>query len=137
MNDYETTSKNPNENQGQTPAGLPSENEHCRGQGYDKEAAAKGKKTVEPVVMRTPLAKARLWLLKILVEGIRSYQRHLSCLLPSACRYHPNCSSYFIEALNSCGIFSGLFKGGWRLLRCHPFSAGGYDPVNIKEAYEK
>jgi len=132
LKNYEKTFKDPHEDQGQAPTGFPSEDANCRGQGYLKKASAKGKKTVEPLIMRISLAKARLWLLGVMVEGIRFYQRYISCLWPSSCRYHPHCSTYFIQSLNSYGIISGLFKGGGRILRCHPFSPGGYDPVNIR-----
>jgi putative membrane protein insertion efficiency factor len=66
---------------------------------------------------------------KVLVTIIRGYQMILSPLLPAACRYFPTCSAYGIEAIEKYGAF----KGGWltlkRLGRCHPFHAGGFDPV--------
>ena len=65
---------------------------------------------------------ALLWLL-------RGYKRYISPLLPSACRFEPTCSVYFYEAIEKKGILPGLFLGCKRLLRCHPFCAGGYDPV--------
>jgi putative membrane protein insertion efficiency factor len=66
------------------------------------------------------------WLFIFLVRG---YQVVLSPLLPAACRYYPSCSAYAIEALER----HGAWHGGWlslrRIARCHPFRAGGYDPV--------
>jgi putative membrane protein insertion efficiency factor len=63
------------------------------------------------------------------LTAIRFYQRHISPAMPPACRYLPTCSHYGHEAVERYGVA----KGGWltlrRLLRCHPFSAGGYDPV--------
>jgi putative membrane protein insertion efficiency factor len=60
---------------------------------------------------------------------IRLYQKFISPLLPSACRFHPTCSRYGYEAIEKYG----LLKGGWmaikRIGRCHPFHPGGYDPV--------
>ena len=60
---------------------------------------------------------------------VRGYQVSLGHLLPSACRYYPSCSVYAIEALER----HGAWRGGWltlrRLGRCHPFRAGGFDPV--------
>ncbi len=60
---------------------------------------------------------------------IRLYQLTLSPLLPSSCRFTPSCSHYGYEAIRRFGFI----KGGWltakRIARCHPFSAGGYDPV--------
>jgi putative membrane protein insertion efficiency factor len=68
-------------------------------------------------------------LAKLLVMLIRGYQVAISPLLPPACRYTPTCSQYAIEALRRYGAL----KGGWltlrRLGRCHPFRAGGHDPV--------
>jgi putative membrane protein insertion efficiency factor len=53
----------------------------------------------------------------------------LSRIFPSCCKYTPTCSDYFIEALKKKGFFKGFFMGVWRILRCNPFSKGGYDPV--------
>ncbi len=60
---------------------------------------------------------------------IRGYQLAISPLLPASCRYYPTCSAYALEAFERYGVL----KGGWlairRILRCHPFRSGGYDPV--------
>ncbi len=65
----------------------------------------------------------------IALTAIRFYQRHVSPAMPLSCRYLPTCSHYGYQAVQR----HGLMRGGWltlrRLLRCHPFSAGGYDPV--------
>lgn len=60
---------------------------------------------------------------------IRLYQRTLSPLLGTHCRFHPTCSAYTAEAISRHGLFKGLFMGGRRLSRCHPLHAGGFDPV--------
>ena len=60
---------------------------------------------------------------------LRTYKRWISPFLPSACRYHPTCSEYMIEAIEKFGLVRGVGKGLWRLLRCHPFHEGGVDPV--------
>jgi len=65
----------------------------------------------------------------IFIMLIRGYQRLLSPLLPRTCRYSPTCSEYFIQALQKKGLIKGLLLGIWRILRCHPFAEGGYDPV--------
>ena len=65
----------------------------------------------------------------LLVKLIRLYQRFLSPLLGNNCRFDPTCSAYAIEAIQRYGPLLGLIKAIWRILRCNPFSKGGYDPV--------
>ncbi|MDR0455379.1 MAG: membrane protein insertion efficiency factor YidD [Treponema sp.] len=60
---------------------------------------------------------------------IRFYQKAVSPWLPPSCRYYPSCSTYAIEAIEKYGFFRGGFLAARRILRCHPFHAGGYDPV--------
>jgi putative membrane protein insertion efficiency factor len=60
---------------------------------------------------------------------IRAYQLTLSPLLGNRCRYYPTCSVYTQEAISKYGFFRGTSLGLRRLLRCHPFHAGGIDPV--------
>lgn len=60
---------------------------------------------------------------------IRIYQLSLAPLLPNVCRYVPSCSNYAMEAITRHGVFRGTFLGIYRILRCNPFSSGGYDPV--------
>lgn len=66
---------------------------------------------------------------KIVISLIRFYQFFLSPLKPPSCRFYPSCSEYACQALTKYGIWRGLLLASWRLLRCHPFSPGGYDPV--------
>jgi len=60
---------------------------------------------------------------------LRIYKRWVSPYLPSACRFHPTCSEYMLEAVDRYGALRGVGMGILRLLRCHPFHAGGFDPV--------
>lgn len=57
------------------------------------------------------------------------YQRLISPLLAPRCRFSPSCSAYAMEALERHGLWRGGWLSVWRLLRCHPFTTGGYDPV--------
>jgi uncharacterized protein len=60
---------------------------------------------------------------------LRAYKWALSPLLPPACRYVPTCSDYALEAVDRYGVLRGGLMAMWRVLRCHPFVQGGYDPV--------
>jgi putative membrane protein insertion efficiency factor len=64
-----------------------------------------------------------------MIAGIEFYRRAISPLTPPSCRFEPTCSGYALEAVNRYGAARGGWMGLRRLLRCHPFSAGGYDPV--------
>lgn len=66
---------------------------------------------------------------RLLIRLIRWYQRRLSPLLGSHCKYLPTCSQYAVEAIERYGAFRGSLMAIWRILRCNPFSRGGYDPV--------
>lgn len=66
---------------------------------------------------------------KILIILIRAYQLHISPFLAPACRFYPTCSQYAIDALASHGTVRGLYLAVRRLLRCHPYNPGGFDPV--------
>ena len=66
---------------------------------------------------------------RILIALIRFYKRAISPLLPNACKYTPTCSEYAMEAIEVHGALKGSLLAAWRLLRCNPFSHGGYDPV--------
>jgi len=61
--------------------------------------------------------------------ALRFYKRYISPWLPRACRFEPTCSAYMYQAIQKKGLLQGLFLGVKRLLRCHPFCAGGLDPV--------
>jgi len=69
---------------------------------------------------------------KILIFPIRLYKKFISPLLGAHCRYWPTCSTYMIQAIEIHGAAKGLLLGTWRILRCNPWSKGGYDPVPPK-----
>ncbi|MGN6185457.1 MAG: membrane protein insertion efficiency factor YidD [Thermoanaerobaculia bacterium] len=60
---------------------------------------------------------------------LRCYKRFLSPLLPPMCRFEPTCSVYTMQAVEKYGVIRGVWLGARRLLRCHPFNPGGWDPV--------
>lgn len=63
------------------------------------------------------------------ILAVRVYQRLISPLLPRICRFEPSCSQYFIDAVEAYGLLRGSLKGIWRIIRCNPFSRGGFDPA--------
>lgn len=65
----------------------------------------------------------------IIIFLIRIYQKTISPLLPSSCRFYPSCSNYSIEALQKHGFIYGLYLSVYRILRCNPLCKCGYDPV--------
>ena len=70
----------------------------------------------------------------VLAPG-RAYQRLLSPALPRPCKYHPTCSAYAVQAVESYGILRGAVLAAWRLLRCNPLSHGGHDPVSAQKLF--
>ena len=66
---------------------------------------------------------------RLILAGIRTYQRNVSPGRPPACRFQPTCSHYGREAIERHGLVRGIWLVGKRLLRCNPLSRGGYDPV--------
>ena len=70
-----------------------------------------------------------------MIALIRAYQRLLSPAFGARCKYHPSCSAYAVQAIESYGILRGSVLAAWRLLRCNPFSHGGYDPVSAQTLF--
>lgn len=66
---------------------------------------------------------------EIVIAILNFYKRWVSPMLPSACRFHPTCSDYMRDAVAKYGPARGIWMGARRLLRCHPFCPGGFDPV--------
>ncbi|MBQ1216402.1 MAG: membrane protein insertion efficiency factor YidD [Clostridia bacterium] len=76
------------------------------------------------------MKRIALWL-------VRCYQRYISPCKPPCCRFVPTCSEYALEALEEHGFWKGSLLAVWRILRCNPFSKGGYDPVPKKNTTGK
>jgi uncharacterized protein len=89
---------------------------------------------------QAPLGPARpRWAsLAIAVLGapIVFYQRYISPGIPRRCKYEPTCSRYALDAIREYGILRGPVLAGWRLLRCNPWSHGGYDPVEAQRLFK-
>ncbi len=66
---------------------------------------------------------------RVLLAPITAYQRWVSPSLPRRCRYEPTCSDYAAQSIRRFGVIRGFLLASWRLLRCNPFSHGGFDPV--------
>jgi putative membrane protein insertion efficiency factor len=71
----------------------------------------------------------------VVIGPIVLYQRLISPALPRRCKYEPSCSRYARQAIEEYGILRGLVLAGWRLLRCNPWSHGGYDPVDAQRLF--
>jgi putative membrane protein insertion efficiency factor len=69
------------------------------------------------------------------VAPVRLYQRLISPSVGSRCKYYPSCSEYAAQAISRFGILRGLILAGWRLLRCNPWSHGGFDPVDDQRLF--
>ena len=69
---------------------------------------------------------------KSMIGLVKGYNLLVSPFLPPSCRYTPTCSAYMVEAIEKHGAFRGLWMGSRRILRCHPWHEGGYDPVPDK-----
>jgi len=66
---------------------------------------------------------------------IRLYRRLISPLTGQRCKYHPTCSAYALQAIRTYGILRGSVLAAWRLLRCNPWSHGGFDPVEQQRLF--
>jgi uncharacterized protein len=73
---------------------------------------------------------------RIVLSPIRVYQRLFSPMFGQRCRYYPSCSEYAAQAIERFGILRGLALAGWRLLRCNPWSRGGFDPVDAQRLFK-
>jgi hypothetical protein len=73
------------------------------------------------------------WVRNLYLLPIFVYQRLISPLVGPQCRFQPTCSQYFVDAVRKRGMLIGTVKGTWRILRCHPYSRGGWDPVDPEQ----
>lgn len=73
--------------------------------------------------------RLRLFVRRVAIAPIRLYQWFISPVLPPSCRFSPTCSAYAIEAVQTHGLLRGGWLAAWRIVRCNPWSRGGYDPV--------
>lgn len=83
---------------------------------------------------RTPSLSARA-VRVVVTTPIVAYQRLISPAIPRRCKYEPTCSRYAIEAIRQFGILRGAVLAAWRLLRCNPWSYGGYDPAEAQRVF--
>ena len=72
----------------------------------------------------------------LVIAPIRVYQRVISPAFGNRCKYYPSCSEYAAQAVARFGILRGLALAGWRLLRCNPWSHGGFDPVDDQRLFK-
>ena len=72
----------------------------------------------------------------VAILPIRAYQLLLSPMVGQRCKYYPSCSEYAAQAIQRYGILRGLVLAGWRLLRCNPWSRGGFDPVEEQRLFK-
>lgn len=75
-------------------------------------------------------------LARLVLAPVRLYRRFVSPAIPDRCRYHPTCSTYAVEAIERHGALRGAVLATWRLLRCNPWSLGGYDPVHAQRIFK-
>jgi uncharacterized protein len=72
---------------------------------------------------------------RFVLAPVHLYRRLISPLLPRRCKFEPTCSAYAIEAVEELGAMRGTVVAAWRLLRCNPWSHGGYDPVSAQRLF--
>jgi putative membrane protein insertion efficiency factor len=73
---------------------------------------------------------------RLVLAPIRLYARFISPALPPRCKYHPSCSAYAVQSIERYGILRGLVLAVWRVLRCNPWSHGGYDPPEAQTLFK-
>jgi putative membrane protein insertion efficiency factor len=84
------------------------------------------------MIRSKPIKKINTFFVHIIILFIEIYKKTISPFLPNACRFEPSCSIYMKDAIQTHGIFKGLYLGIRRILRCHPWGESGFDPVPQK-----
>lgn len=92
--------------------------------------------TTEGGGRKAPPSRAARVARKVVQAPIVAYQLVISPGLPRRCRYEPTCSRYAAQAIGEYGILKGLVLAVWRLIRCNPWSPGGYDPVGAQRVFK-
>lgn len=115
---------------------LPREHQPARGIEQQPERVLEQQPAVQrpAQVEQRPSHAARLARL-VLTAPIVVYQRVVSPALPQRCKYYPTCSRYAVEAIRAYGLGRGTVLAVWRVLRCNPWSDGGYDPVEAQRLF--
>ena len=72
---------------------------------------------------------------RVALAPIRAYQRWISPSRPRRCKYEPTCSAYAVESIERFGVIRGFILASYRVIRCNPFSHGGYDPVSAQTLF--
>ena len=75
------------------------------------------------------MKEINIYLSKLCIYLVKLYQKYISPLKRPTCRFYPTCSQYSIEAFKKYGLFKGMYLTIKRILKCHPFHPGGYDPL--------
>jgi putative membrane protein insertion efficiency factor len=88
-----------------------------------------------PMPDAPPEARLARFARAVAIAPITVYQRFVSPAIPRRCKYEPTCSRYAVEAIREYGILRGAVLAAWRLLRCNPWSYGGYDPVEAQRVF--
>ena len=70
---------------------------------------------------------------KLLIKAVQFYQKNISPMSPPTCRFYPTCSNYALDAIEEHGAIKGLYLASRRILKCHPFHEGGFDPVPVNK----
>jgi putative membrane protein insertion efficiency factor len=90
-----------------------------------------------PTSSATPPLRIAARIARAVVSApILAYQKVLSPALPRRCKYEPTCSRYALDAIRTYGILRGIVLAAWRVLRCNPWSDGGYDPVQAQRVFD-